>query len=61
MEVRAGSNSAITYILPWVATEEGYDAYLKLHLDNVTTLSSVNDIQILTAKSSNVSRVLVNR
>ena len=56
--MHAGGNSTISYILPWIAKADGYDALLELHLDQVHALSSVNDIQLLRAESSRVSVIL---
>ena len=58
LEVHAGGNSTINYILPWVATAVGYNASLECHLHQVNVLSSVNDIQLLRAESSRVSPLL---
>lgn len=52
--MHAGGDSTINYVLPWVATADGYDAHLELHLRQVNALSSVNDIQLLRAESSKV-------
>jgi protein CSF1 len=61
LEVRAGGDSTINYVLPWVATQDGYDALLELHLDQVNALSSVNDMQLVRAESSRVRPVLRTR
>lgn len=56
-EVHAGGNSTISYVLPWVATEDNYNAHLQLHMHQVTALSSVNDMEVLKAESSEVSGI----
>ena len=52
--MHAGENSTINYVMPWVSTEDGFDTLLELHLDEVNVLTSVNDIRVLSAKSSRV-------
>jgi hypothetical protein len=41
-----------------IATPNGYDARMEIHLDKVTVKSSLNDIQLLAAESCRVSRQL---
>ncbi|KAF8577934.1 hypothetical protein K439DRAFT_1363574, partial [Ramaria rubella] len=55
LEIHAGGNSTINYVMPWVATKDGFDAMMELHLDEVTVLSSVNDIRFLIAESARIS------
>lgn len=57
--MRVGRDSTINYVLPWTATQDGYDALLELHLDQVNALSSVSDMQLLKAESSRVRPILL--
>ena len=57
IHLRAGDSSTISYTMPMVATENGYEPSLHVHLDTVTVSSSLNDIRVLTANSCVVSKV----
>ncbi len=50
------TDSTICYIMPIVADAQGYRPHLKVHLNNVTVSSSLNDIRLLTTESCEVSR-----
>lgn len=54
LEVHTGGNSTINYVMPWVATEAGHDTLMEMHFDEISILTSVNDIRFLSAKSSRV-------
>jgi hypothetical protein len=56
LSIKAGDDSTIRYILPMVADAQGYRQHLKVHLNNVTVSSSLNDIRLLTTESCEVSR-----
>ncbi|KAJ3553006.1 hypothetical protein NM688_g3848 [Phlebia brevispora] len=51
IHVRAGDSSTISYMLPMIATERGYEPTLNVHLDTITVTSSLNDIRLITAES----------
>ena len=55
IHVKAGDNSTISYMMPMVATNRGYEPSLNVHLDTVTVTSSLNDIRLITADSCVVS------
>ncbi|GJJ06705.1 hypothetical protein Clacol_000901 [Clathrus columnatus] len=54
IEIHAGGNSTINYVLPWFATSSGYDVLMQLHLDEVKILSSVNEMKLLSATSAKI-------
>ncbi|GJE95456.1 hypothetical protein PsYK624_116400 [Phanerochaete sordida] len=51
IHVRAGDSSTISYMMPMIATAQGYEPTLHVHLDTLTITSSLNDIRVLTAES----------
>ena len=55
IHVKAGDSSTISYMMPMIATERGYEPTLNVHLDTVTVTSSLNDIRLITAESCVVS------
>jgi hypothetical protein len=54
IQIRAGDNSTATYLVPMVANEDGYEASMDVHLENVSVTSSLNDIRILSARECHV-------
>ncbi|KLO15399.1 hypothetical protein SCHPADRAFT_995885 [Schizopora paradoxa] len=55
MQFRAGDASTLKYLVPMVATTEGYTAEMELILDKVAVSSSLNDMVILDADSYKLS------
>lgn len=53
-QFRAGDASTLKYLVPMVATKEGYIAEMDLILDKVVALSSLNDMVILDVDSYEV-------
>lgn len=49
LDVKVGADSYITYVQSQVATTEGYDSLLELHLDGITIVTSVNMQTFMTA------------
>lgn len=54
IHVRAGDNSTISYVMPIIASPNGYEPSLEVHLDTVTITSSLNDIRLVTAETCRV-------
>jgi hypothetical protein len=54
IHLTAGHMSSISYTVPMVATEEGYNASLEVHLDEVIVTSSLNDIPLAKAETCRV-------
>ncbi|KAH9985984.1 hypothetical protein BJV74DRAFT_946145 [Russula compacta] len=55
LSIKAGDDSTICYLMPVVADAQGYHPHLKVHLNNVTVSSSLNDIRLLATKSCEIS------
>lgn len=58
IQLRIGNNSTLKYLVPMVATREGYAAEFDLVLDNVSMTSSLNDIRILETPTCFVRPIL---
>lgn len=56
MHLRVGEGSSIRYFMPMVASVDGYDPVLEVHLDSIAATSSLNDIRLLEAESCRVRR-----
>lgn len=54
IHIKAGDQSSINYIIPMVASPNGYEAELEIHLDTVMVTSSLNDIRLAAAESCRV-------
>lgn len=54
MNIIAGDSSTISYVIPMVASDTGYESRLEIHLDELSITSSLNDIQLLSAESCRV-------
>ncbi|GJN87915.1 hypothetical protein Rhopal_000870-T1 [Rhodotorula paludigena] len=54
LDITLGPNSTLTYVLPMVATNAGYDTLLELHLDDLNVASSVNHETFLHADACRV-------
>lgn len=54
LDVALGPNSTMSYVLPMIATSDGYDTLVELHLDDVSITSSVNYAVFLKAESCRV-------
>jgi hypothetical protein len=54
MHITAGDRSSISYVMPIVANQQGYDPVLEVHLDTVVVTSSLNDIPLISAESCRV-------
>jgi hypothetical protein len=55
LSIKVGEDSTIRYLMPMVADVQGYHPHLKVHLNNVTVSSSLNDTRLLTTTSCEVS------
>ncbi|KAL5507471.1 CSF1 [Sanghuangporus vaninii] len=58
IQVRLGEKSTIKYIVPMIATTQGYTAELNIEMDSISVISSLNDIRLLQAESCSVSSLL---
>jgi hypothetical protein len=56
LDMALGPDSSVTFVLPMIATSEGYETFLEVHLDSLTIYSSVNYEKFLDAKSCRVSQ-----
>ncbi|KAL8281144.1 hypothetical protein RQP46_006502 [Phenoliferia psychrophenolica] len=54
LDIALGSNSTMSYVLPMVATSEGFDTLVELHLDEMSITSSVNYATFLNAATCRV-------
>ncbi|KAF8161147.1 hypothetical protein B0H34DRAFT_654233 [Crassisporium funariophilum] len=54
INIAVGDRSSINYIMPMVAGPSGYESILEVHLDSITTTSSLNDIRLVQAESCRV-------
>ncbi|GAA5841695.1 hypothetical protein JCM9279_000733 [Rhodotorula babjevae] len=54
LDVALGPNSTMTYFLPMVATQAGFDTLLELHLDDISASSSVNHETFFHAESCRI-------
>lgn len=54
IQIRAGDSSTLKYLVPMVATVDGYSAELDLNLDDVLVSSSLNDMVIIDVESYKV-------
>ncbi|KAH8118988.1 hypothetical protein DFH11DRAFT_1696800 [Phellopilus nigrolimitatus] len=54
IQFRIGDKSSVKYLVPMVATAEGYTAELDIVLDNISVTSSLNDIRLLEANSCSI-------
>ncbi|KAH9929533.1 uncharacterized protein BXZ73DRAFT_47994 [Epithele typhae] len=54
IHVRAGDSSTISYVVPMIASTNGYLSMLEVHLDTVTMTSSLNDIRLLSAETCRI-------
>lgn len=55
LDVSLGSNSTLSYVMPTVATELGYDTLFEFHLDEMSVASSVNYATFVKAETCRVS------
>ncbi|TDL24302.1 hypothetical protein BD410DRAFT_116796 [Rickenella mellea] len=55
VQIRVGDNSTLKYLMPWVATESGYDASMTMSILNISMTSSLNDIVLLKAEAGSLS------
>lgn len=60
LDVKVGPNSYITYVQSQIATIDGYDSLLELHLDGITMVTSVNMQTFMTANVCRVSSRIQN-
>ncbi|KAL5523541.1 hypothetical protein ACEPAG_7714 [Sanghuangporus baumii] len=58
IQVRLGEKSTVKYIVPMIATTQGYTAELDIEMDSISVTSSLNDIRLLQAESCSVSSLL---
>ncbi|KAI0074167.1 hypothetical protein K474DRAFT_1774197 [Panus rudis PR-1116 ss-1] len=54
IHVKAGDTSSISYLMPMIANNKGYEPTLEVHLDTVTVTTSLNDIRLLNADSCRI-------
>lgn len=54
IDIALGSDSTVTFVMPVVATSEGYDMRIEIHLDHFSAASSVNYVPFVSAKSCRV-------
>lgn len=54
LHLRVSEGSSLRYHMPMVATAEGYNPVLEVHLDSISATSSLNDIRLLDAESCRV-------
>ncbi|KAF9070624.1 hypothetical protein BDP27DRAFT_1401949 [Rhodocollybia butyracea] len=54
LHLTAGDRSSISYLMPMVASQRGYEPILEVHLDTVAVTSSLNDIRLVSAESCRV-------
>lgn len=54
LDVTLGPNSTLSYVLPMVATPQGYDTLVEFHLDEMSVSSSVNYATFLKAETCRV-------
>ncbi|KAF5393264.1 hypothetical protein D9757_000624 [Collybiopsis confluens] len=54
LHLTVGDRSSISYLMPMVASERGYEPILEAHLDTVSVTSSVNDIPLVSAESCRI-------
>ncbi|KAF8210348.1 hypothetical protein K438DRAFT_1959629 [Mycena galopus ATCC 62051] len=54
IHVTVGDRSSINYMVPMVATAEGYESVVEVHLDTVEITSSLNDIRLVSAESCRI-------
>ena len=55
LDVRLGENSSISFVLPMLAGEGGYDTFLEVHLDEISLSSSVNYDTFLRSRICRIS------
>lgn len=55
LDVSLGPNSTLSYVMPTVATESGYDTLFEFHLDEMSVASSVNYATFVKAETCRVS------
>lgn len=55
IDIMAGDRSTISYNMPMIVTQSGYESAMEVHLDDVVVTSSSNDIRLLCAESARVS------
>ncbi|KAI5121559.1 hypothetical protein M0805_000740 [Coniferiporia weirii] len=58
MQLRVGDKSSVKYLVPMIATTQGYTAELELFMNNISITSSLNDIRLLEADSCSISSYL---
>ncbi|THH07232.1 hypothetical protein EW145_g3529 [Phellinidium pouzarii] len=58
IQVRIGDKSSMKYLIPMIATSEGYTAELDVFMESVSVTSSLNDIRLLEANSCSTSAYL---
>ncbi|EJD02702.1 uncharacterized protein FOMMEDRAFT_146573 [Fomitiporia mediterranea MF3/22] len=58
IQLRVGDKSSLKYLVPMIATVEGYIAELDVFMDDITVTSSLNDIRLLEAYSCSVKSLL---
>ncbi|KAJ3826303.1 hypothetical protein F5880DRAFT_1610366 [Lentinula raphanica] len=54
LHLTAGDRSSISYLMPMIASSQGYEPILEVHLDTVAVTSSLNDIRLVAAESCRV-------
>ncbi|KAE9411411.1 hypothetical protein BT96DRAFT_961320 [Gymnopus androsaceus JB14] len=54
LHLTAGDRSSISYLMPMVASQRGYEPILEVHLDTVAVTSSLNDIRLVSAESCRI-------
>ncbi|TFY67887.1 hypothetical protein EVG20_g3774 [Dentipellis fragilis] len=54
INIKAGDDSTISYVMPVVASAAGYEPLLEIHLDTVAVTTSLNDIRLLTTESCRI-------
>ena len=58
LDIRLGSSSSLSFVLPMLASETGWDAFLEVHMDALAISSSVNYDPFLKARTARVSCLL---
>lgn len=58
LDVQLGPNSSLSFVLPMLASETGWDAVLEVHMDALTVSSSVNYDPFVKARTARVSCLL---
>lgn len=56
LDFKMGPESCVTFVLPMVASQSGYETLLEIHLDSVAIFSSVNYEKFVEARSCRVCR-----